>query len=109
MNDGYAICPFYNSHSDKRIRCEGFREDIVISASFTTKPERKEHYDKYCASFDYEKCPLAKIEREEITDDELIEEISRIGKEVLEFRERSKSTQTPGKKPEGNVQKPGNR
>lgn len=57
------ICPFYKRHTDNRrtIVCEGVAEGRVETAMVFTSRELMERYSgKYCETFRYNRCPLAR-------------------------------------------------
>lgn len=87
MNEGYVICPFYTSHANKRIRCEGAIFNTKLTVIFPSEDERRRHYARYCETFLYEKCPYAK-NREDLNDEDIIKEIEKAAAEVLKFKQR---------------------
>lgn len=58
--DAGAICPFYEKSHKNVIRCE-----CIIGGTarlwhvFETNEETEKHWEEYCATFRYRKCPYA--------------------------------------------------
>lgn len=43
------------------IKCEGLYQSSCITQSFVRACMRENHRQRYCASFDWENCPIAKM------------------------------------------------
>lgn len=54
-----AVCPFYVEQSNKTIRCEGIVSHTLINA-FKSGKKRDMHLDRFCNSFNYAGCAIAR-------------------------------------------------
>ena len=74
MKSSYSkdiICPFYAvvyaetneqiSEMRRSIKCEGLYQSSSITQFFVKECVRENHRQRYCASFDWEQCPIAKM------------------------------------------------
>lgn len=55
------ICPYFQRESEQKISCEGVVKDSTTLLKFCSEEEKRRHRRMYCQSYEYEKCPLAKI------------------------------------------------
>ncbi len=56
-----AVCPFYIKEDGEKIFCEGIQRGNRIQMAFTDQRLRGEFRQKYCCSFGYKDCPIAKM------------------------------------------------
>ncbi len=56
-----AICPFYKDTGKQMIYCEGLEPDSSIHLAYGRVERRKDHEIKYCKSWNYENCFVAKM------------------------------------------------
>lgn len=59
-NEKSIKCPFYKSMDKKqqRISCEGAIKGTRSDTYFKTRLGYEKHLDRYCGTFEYEKCPV---------------------------------------------------
>ena len=55
-----AMCPFYKGEGAHKLICEGVCRGGGIHMTFPSKKELDGHKEKYCYSWKYDECPLAK-------------------------------------------------
>lgn len=58
--DEAVICPFFKDMTSEAIRCENVFSCSVIN-DFGSKNLKREHAERYCCTFNYKKCLLAKM------------------------------------------------
>lgn len=58
--DVRAKCPFYLSESALRIRCEGAVGAETVSI-FGDSADKDGHFERYCATFRFARCPLYEL------------------------------------------------
>ncbi len=58
--DESVICPFFKDMTSRTIRCENVFS-ISITNDFESVSLKREHQERYCCTFNYKKCLLAKM------------------------------------------------
>lgn len=56
----YAICPFYRSEDPQKIYCEGVTSHSSIHNVFGDAKYKKSYEQRFCCSYDYKNCKIAK-------------------------------------------------
>lgn len=66
------ICPFYLRHTNERrvIVCEGMAPGLQSAMLFRSRRDMERYSEKYCETYHYNRCPMAravalKIEQQE--------------------------------------------
>lgn len=58
-----VICPFYMWSTEQSISCE-YPDVNKVQLWFDSHILKLKHQGKYCNSFDYRKCPMARLNEE---------------------------------------------
>ncbi len=54
-----TLCPYYRSHSEVGIYCEGPVTQSHLTLEFATRAQREHYQAETCACYLYRACPLA--------------------------------------------------
>lgn len=57
----FALCPFYRFETSGKIVCEGLYANSNLHMTFSTATLKKEHADRFCKSWEFNKCPLMRM------------------------------------------------
>lgn len=55
-----AMCPYYKGEGSHRIVCDGFYPESNVHITFPARKVLEAHKEKFCYTWRYEECPLAK-------------------------------------------------
>jgi len=55
----HAVCPFYEKSEKNYVRCECVIGGARLLHVFDTERTCKMHFEKFCCSYDYVRCPYA--------------------------------------------------
>ena len=55
-----VLCPYFVGHSSVTVSCRWFG-GRVLTQRFVAPPMRAAHMDRFCACWDYRRCPLAAV------------------------------------------------
>ena len=56
-----AICCYYVGEGSHKLVCEGFYDKSNMHMTFPSNGAKREHMEKFCYSYDYENCPVARM------------------------------------------------
>lgn len=71
-----VVCPFFKDWTSRTIRCENIFSIAVIN-DFESVSLKREHQERYCCTFNYKKCLLAKMLLEKYAAEDVIEKEER--------------------------------
>ena len=59
---GRVICPYYERHTSQKraIVCEGLVQGMETAMLFDCRADMEKYSQKYCETFRYSRCPLAR-------------------------------------------------
>ena len=56
-----AVCPFFVREKRLEICCEGMENGAYTGVCFPMEENRRRWFAAYCGSFQYERCPYARM------------------------------------------------
>lgn len=59
---GRVICPYYKHHTGQKraIVCEGLSSGMQTAMLFNARADMEKYSSRYCETFSYSRCPLAR-------------------------------------------------
>ena len=71
-----VICPFFKDMTSRTIRCENVFS-ISVTNDFESVSLKCEHQERYCCTFNYRKCLLARMLFEKYAREDVVEKEER--------------------------------
>ena len=64
QEDHLVQCPYYKTHTNQVIYCEGFEDGMAVHMAFASHQQLVNYKGRYCRGNRWVACPLAKMQNE---------------------------------------------
>lgn len=65
-----VICPYYHNEDGASLYCEGATDDGTAHSIFRSGECKNRHKERYCLTYEYGGCPVARAAEEKYREDE---------------------------------------